>query len=257
MTSYQLWERVLPQEKRWLGLIIAASLALHMAVFFMFRIESLPEAGAIERPPGVVFISKDTARNRLNGSDPMMWINWRDPAVIALPKAPIPKPVPFEGKPGASYESRALPDLPEWDPLKTKNLGVEQELKSLVNQNMETSNTPAMPLNVEAPPKLSGTVVVLQGALKGRKVVHRIELPRPQTKVSLRASEYYVRVLSGGAVVQIKVDRSCGDTTIDQQGLSILKKWRFGPVEGDDVWARVVVFWDFQEDNPDRVELQF
>jgi len=60
-----------------------------------------------------------------------------------------------------------------------------------------------------------------------------------------------------GAVVLIKVDRSCGDTRIDQEGLNILKQWRFEAVEGPDVWARLVVFWDFQEVNPDRLELQF
>ncbi|MEM6883649.1 MAG: energy transducer TonB [Verrucomicrobiota bacterium] len=257
MTTYQLWESVLPQEKRWLGLIVMASLVLHVAVFFVFRIESLPEAGVIERPPSVVFISPDTSRNRMDGSDPMMWINWRDPAVIALPSAPIPEPLPLDSKPGAEYKSQPLPDLPEWNALKTPNLGVAQELKLLVNENMERSRTEAMPLNVEAPPKLSGTVVVRQGPLKDRGVVRQIKLPRPQTKVSLKASEYYVQVLAGGAVVQVKIDRSCGNSAIDQEGLSILKKWRFEPIDGEDVWARMVVFWDFQEDNPDRIEVQF
>jgi len=196
MTSYQLWERVLPQEKRWLGLLITLSLFLHLAVFFVFRIESLPEARALERPPSVVFISSETGKSRLDGSDPMMWINWRDPAVIALPRAPIPDPVPLERKRSGDERLMTLPELPEWNPLKTGNPGVEQELKSLVNENMGDARPTAMPLNVEAPPKLSGTVVVQQGLLKGRAVIRRVELPRPQTKVSLRASEYYVQVLS-------------------------------------------------------------
>ncbi|MEM1156744.1 MAG: hypothetical protein AAF649_04435 [Verrucomicrobiota bacterium] len=257
MTTYQLWERVLPQEKRWLGLVITASLVLHLVVFFIFRIESLPDSRTIARPPGVVFLSYDTTTSRLDASNPMMWINWRDPAVIALPRAPVPDPAPLQRKARAHQKLTSLPDLPEWDPLKTQNLGVAQELKSRVDETMKTPQTVAMPLNVEAPPKLSGTVVVQQGALRGRKVRRRIELPRPQTKVNLRASEYYVQVLAGGAVVQVKLDRSCGDTLIDQEGLNILKKWRFEAVEGEDIWARLIVFWDFQEVNQERVELQF
>ncbi len=259
MTSYQLWETIFPQEKRWLGLIITASLIMHLAVFFIFRIESLPEGRVPDRPASVVFISSDTGINRLDGSDPMKWIDWRDPAVIALPRAPIPKPLPLIVDQTASYQQQPLPELPTWNPLEVPQTDVASELNAVVQSSMKNTATAPMPLTVEAPPKLSGSVVVMQGALKNRKVVNRLELPRPQTKVSLTATEYYVRVLSGGAVVQVKVDRSSGSTEIDQEGANVLKKWQFEALEGEteDAWGRVIVFWDFQEENPDKVELRF
>jgi hypothetical protein len=195
----------------------------------------------------------------MDGSNPMTWIDWRDPTAIALPRAPIPDPIQKKPSKTSVYRTPALPALPEWTPLEVANSEVGEDLQQMIQSSMNQREIPAMPLTIEAPPKLSGTVVVLEGKLKGREIIKRLEMPRPQTKVSLMSTEYYVRVLSSGTVIQVMVDRSCGNTSIDQQGLSILKQWRFGAIEGDssDIWGRVSVFWDFQEENPDRMEIQF
>lgn len=258
MTSYQVWERVFPQEKRRLGLIIGFSLVAHVAFFFFFQIEQLPHDGVLERPPAVVFISNEITSSRLNGPNPMMWINWRDSSVIAMPDADVPEPDIKRNHEESLLVTQRLPDLPEWQPLEIQKRTVAEDLKTLVENKMRLSRPEAMPLRVEAPPKLSGSVVEFGQRLKDREVLKKVQLPRPQTKISLTATEYFLRVLPGGAVTEVKVNRSCGDPEIDQQGVRALTQWRFSPVaEASDIWARATVFWDFKEDSPDNVEILF
>ncbi|MEM6822755.1 MAG: hypothetical protein AAF558_12545, partial [Verrucomicrobiota bacterium] len=96
MNSYELWERLFPEEKHWLGFIVFVSFCFHVAAFFFFKIEMLPDVKVTRRPPSITVIGGSSRSAFLDASSPMTWIKWRDPTAIALPNAPLPEPPKME-----------------------------------------------------------------------------------------------------------------------------------------------------------------
>jgi len=257
MTIYELWERVFPYEKRWLGLILFISLLGHVAAFFFFQIQPLDVRTPLERPHRLTWISPGSLEGGTMVSDPFAWIRWRDPSAIALPQSSVPDPPPLDEL--AWSESRPeLPALNPFNPLESEG-GAEDPLQGLVLDSMLRPRVKEMPLPMEAPPKLSGSVVVLRQHLDQRGVIEKVELPRPETRQSLRSSVYFLEVLSSGVVMNVRIDQSCGDASVDRMGMEVLREWRFEPagLPGSSIWGRVDVFWDFREPNPDQVEFRF
>jgi TonB family protein len=257
MTVYELWEKVFPYEKRWLGLILFVSLLGHLAAFFIFQIQPVDARTPLERPHRLTWISASSVQGGEMVSDPFAWIRWRDPSAIALPQSNVPDPPPLEEE-GWSRSRRALPPLAPFNPLETNQPGREFLLGSVL-ESIRHPEVEEMPLAMEAPPKLSGTVVVLRRTLENRNVIRKVELPRPETRESLRSTIYFLEVMPSGLVLNVRIDQSCGNTEIDQLGLEKLRQWRFAPEPGmeDSVWGRVDVFWDYREPNPDQVEFRF
>lgn len=257
MTVYELWERVFPYEKRWLGLIIFISLLGHAAAFFFFQIQPVNVRTPLERPHRLTWISASNMEAGAIVSDPFAWIRWQDPSAIALPQSSVPEPPPMKEL-DWRQGGRELPSLPQFNPLERE--GEERDrLQSQVLDSILRPEVKEMPLTMEAPPKLSGTVVVLRRNLAPRRVVEKVELPRPETSQSLRSSIYFLEVLPSGVVINVRIDQSCGDADVDRIGMETLRKWRFEPSGTPDgsIWGRVDVFWDFREPNPGQVEFRF
>jgi len=259
MTSFELWEKIFPLGKRWLGLIIFLSFLFHLAALFVLELAPIPGEGSHPKVRSVVYVSSGLESMTARESDPLTWIRWRDPTVIALPRAALPEP-PAKDLASPNLRDGPLPELPEYNPLISTLSRDAYPLQETVDTLLNSPEVPAMPLVQEAPPKLSGSVIVLRGALKDRAVIKRFELPRPATRQNLQSTVYFLEVSTGGWVVQCRVERSCGDTSVDLEGVQALMQWRFEPINEPDnksVWAPAEVFWDLRSSESERDEFSF
>ncbi|NJK92001.1 MAG: hypothetical protein HC904_09355 [Blastochloris sp.] len=100
MTLHELWDDLVPPERRWLGVLILASLLAHTLFFFIFRIKA-PESSSFPLRPAQVFWMSTRNSGSLEGN--LIWLDWRDPSAIALPKTALPRISP----------SLPLPELPD------------------------------------------------------------------------------------------------------------------------------------------------
>ncbi len=257
MTAYEIGERILPPERRWLGLICLFSLGLHSVFFFLFQVEVQPKRERSTRPPRVFLLTNQSRADAIFESNPMVWVDWRDPMAIAYPEAAMPEP-PRPNRPQETAQNQALPTLPEWNPLLRPGSQVEPGLEKRVAEKMKTSKRTSMPLPLEAPPKLSGTVVQFQGALRDRVLVKKVEMPRPPTSEILKPSEYFVMVGRGGQIARVRLDRTSGNSALDIEGMALLRQWQFEAQSNakEDEWSRAVIYWDYRGESP-TAEFQF
>jgi TonB family protein len=252
MTLQEVWEHVMPPERRWLGLIVVASALVHALGFMAVRIE-MPEGRIFaHRPRQVTLMSNSLNASNWGEDNWALWLDWKDPSSIALPWTPLP--TPFQ-PPTETYgrEAAALPDRPSGpDRIQSDLVGA---MEDRVNSRIRTGMREAMPIPVETPPQLSGTKYRVDWRGPERTLLSVPRLPEPRTDMRLKSTALSLTVNRHGLVESVWVDESCGDPAIDQQAIQIVQSWRFsagkGPAELES--ARVVVFWDLKEkDIPER-----
>ncbi len=242
---HELWEGLLPPERRWLGLLVLISLAGHLGCFFIFKVETPPSAGVPQRPQQVTLLSAGGADMVAAGS--MVWMDWRDPSVMALPRSPLP-------------ELSRISSLPEWKQKGPESAPLPQQFREFVlkddiaslSQQVSDSLKELKPepkgLQIETPPPLSGTVVQITGALTDRAIQKKTELPQPAVDRDLKTTVLSFSVNEEGMIENILVDSSCEDSSVDQLAVRELRNWKFAPVADTPTqWGKALIYWHFKE----------
>ncbi len=246
MTLHEIGELLLPPQRRWLGLFIVGSLLLHLAGFFVFRLDPLSTRAYVSRPRQVTLMDPRLELGAGRGGDWTQWLDWRDTSAIALPWSPLVEPdVPeMTPIPGAGIP---LPDSPKASHV------LPRELSGTLAENAEKliGNTvrQPMPLRVESPPPMSGTTYRLEGKISGRKVIGQPVLPQPRTDLSLKITILGLGIDRRGEVISALVEETSGDPSVDQLAVQSVQSWLFAPRTGgaEADWGRMVVFWDLNE----------
>jgi len=243
MTIHDLWERVFPAEKRWLGVVIVSSLGVHVLVMLLFDVRWPSASRFPVRAEQATLILSGGSWSGVGAESLEPWLRWRDPSVIAMPRSPLPDvPLMEELQPVADRWS--LPDeVAGFDPL------VDTDGRDTLNEEVAEALLPdrASPefVPVVAPPPLSGTRVQWHGALGEREVVKRTELPRPETTESLKVTVVMVGVRPDGGVDSVFVEESSMDSSVDADGVRALRQWRFAPVDETGItYGQATIYWD-------------
>jgi TonB family protein len=251
MMAHDLWERVMPPERRWFGLILLVVALAHGAVVVLLRLEMPMGRVHHARARQVTLITERLQSPVLGGGNWAAWLDWRDPSAVALPWTPLPAPAlpPVDsGLPGS-------PVLPPVDPARgelpdTLPGGLEERAGARVR----TGARDPMPIPVEAPPRLSGTRYRIDWARAERKLLSNPQLPQPRTDLSLRRTQLSVLVNRLGLVESVLVLESSGDDAVDQTAVREVRGWRFAadPAAPELESAQVSVFWDLKEKEAPR-----
>jgi TonB family protein len=119
-------------------------------------------------------------------------------------------------------------------------------------QLMRREKTSPIPLPVETPPMVSGTVVQFTGDLKNRKVIKEVKFPQPSTTIALKRTVLRFSLNERGFVENIFMEESSGAADVDKQAQTLLQQWRFEPdtAQKSLVWGKAIVFWDIQQATP-------
>lgn len=246
MTLHELWDDLVPPERRWLGLLILGSASAHLLFFFIFKIIPPSAAGAPKRPAQVTWVPKNTKGQT---SNQLIWLDWRDPSALALPRSPLPKLHPKD----------TLPVIP--DRYQTLNkMSQKMDAPFLIDKQLplaervilkdELVDTKPDLVQVETPPNPGGTHISFFGALANRQILVRKEFPQPAVTDVLRVTILNLGVSASGGVETIMVEETSLDASIDLLAIKILRQWRFTPLttKGTELtWGRAVIYWDFQD----------
>lgn len=252
MTLHQLWDLLIPEEKRFLGWLIFLSLLVHISAFFLFKSEtSYSKPVPVFQPRVTLMRPVETSIGGVTSG----WVNLLDPSVIALPLSQLSDE---EFKKDVSRLQKIWPvqfpvSLLAPAAVKTTYLPITlEELPKRAEASLSLPAPKPMPVPVEAPPSLSGTAVQFSGDLAKREEVKHDALPQPTSPLALRPSVLRLAVDDQGVVVYVFLDESSGDSAIDLQAVKALRNWRFAPLKGakpdsDKLqWGRATVFWDIQ-----------
>lgn len=244
MTLHEVWDHIMPAERRPLGLLILASAVLHAGVFGLLQVERLDSRVFSTRPRQVTLLDTRLQSGGLGAGSWATWLDWKDPSAIALPWEPLPEPaLPGDlqtrgPRPGAMPVPGPLPDAMPRD--------LPRSLEQEVDQRLRAGQREAMPLPVEAPPALAGTAYRVEGGLAGRRILRAPALPQPRTDLSLKATVLSVAVNRLGLVESATVEESSLEPAVDELAVNAVQGWRFAPVPAapERQTGRVTVFWD-------------
>ncbi|MFH1067699.1 MAG: TonB family protein [bacterium] len=253
MTLHQLWDFLVPEEKRPLGWLIFFALLAHVSAFFLFKSEtSYLKPVQTFQPRVMLMRSVETSVGGMTSG----WVDLLDPSMIALPLAQLAD----EGfKKDVSRLQKIWPvkfpsSLLVPASVQTAHLFVTLgELTKRAAASISLPRAKPMPVPIETPPPLSGTAVQFFGGLTKREAVKREPLPQPESPLALRPSVLRLAVDEQGVVAHVFLDESSGDSAIDLQAVKNLRNWRFAPLTkkteptADKLqWGRATVFWDIQ-----------
>jgi len=242
MTLHELWDDLVPPERRWLGLFIFCSLCAHTAFFFIFKV-TVPVSQGLPRRPAQVTLLSPTAPN-------LIWLDWRDPSAIALPRSPLPQILPPSDPPVLPDRYAGLSPLSaEVDVGKLRD--DRKPLADRSSKDFATSSSTPSKVVVEIPPPLGGTEFQFQGAVAGREPLSRKEFPRPPVSDVLRVTILKIGINAAGMVDAVMVEETSTDPSVDQMAVETMRQWKFKPRKvqssGQEMdWGKVVVYWDYQ-----------
>ncbi|MDR1191161.1 MAG: energy transducer TonB [Verrucomicrobiales bacterium] len=240
---HELWEKLFPPERHWLAWLVTLALLVHIALLVTVKIKPLvPSAPPPHPPPPAALLTAAAGENPA-------WLDWRDPSAAILPRGPLP-PLTASPRPPAP-PALAAPPLTA-SPL--ASVSVAPRLPSIVQQIRDTLTAfRPIPMNVqiETPPRLSGSVVEFSGSLATRALAAKTELPQPEVDRNLQATICLLAVNALGLVENVMVDSSCDDPAVDQLAVRELANWRFTPQPATPLqWGRATVYWHLKDKPP-------
>jgi hypothetical protein len=246
---HELWEKLFPQERRWLSWLIILVLVLHLAAFALLRIrQAAPltsKAPLLQTTALTALSSGPDKMSAATVAGDLVWLDWRDPSAPILPRGPLPA-LPSGILPGEM--SGLSKPLASGSSVVSVAAKLNTELPSIVQQvqgSLFAFRPTPKEVQIETPPQLSGTVVEISGDLSGRAVVKKTDLPQPEVDRNLRVTICQLAVNAGGMVENVLVDSSCDDPAIDQLAVQELKNWQFAPGSGLQ-WGKAIVYWHFK-----------
>ncbi|GAB4239420.1 MAG: hypothetical protein OHK005_00870 [Candidatus Methylacidiphilales bacterium] len=243
MKIESLLEIVLPEERRYFGLILLVAALGHLAAFFVFKVPPLPQLRQPKGPMQVVLWGEDVGGSSRLDPSALRVMEVRDPRVAVLPpeepvrvfaqRLPVLRGLD-EPMVAGEMDSWLAMDLPSY-----------RERIKVVGARWEPL---PMPVVVESPPALRGSSWQVSGALADRKVVHRPVLGRPEADTALGVTVIRLQVGKEGLVLVAHVTESSGSFEVDRQGLAAVRRMAFEPVAAPDVEAgQITLFWDYAE----------
>lgn len=246
MTLHELWDDLIPPERRWLGLLIFGSACAHLLFFFIFKITPPSAAGAPKKPAQVTWVPKNS---KSQSSNQLIWLDWRDPSAVALPRSPLPQLLPKDSPPVIPDRYQSLNKMSQ--KMDTPYLTDKPlPLAERVVVKDEPLQTKPETVQIETPPIPGGTHVSFFGALANRPVLVRKEFPQPAVTDVLRVTILNLGISAAGGVETIMVEETSLDASIDLLAIKILRQWKFTPLttKGPELtWGRAVIYWDFQD----------
>jgi len=246
MIAHDLWERVMPPERRWFGFILAFIAGLHLLAFALLRLE-LPDGRMhAARARQVTLVTERLQSPVLGGSNWAAWLDWKDPSAVALPWTPLPAPALPRVESGLDRQAALPPSVPAPGGLANELPG---GLEERARTRIRTTARDPMPIPVEAPPQLSGTRTRVDWPRTERKLLSSSGLPEPRTDLSLRRTVLAVLVNKLGLVESVLVLEGSTDDAVDQAAVQAVRGWRFAADSAapELEQARVHVFWDLKE----------
>lgn len=246
MTIHELWDSLMPFERRWMGMFIALSLFIHVAVFFLFKTPNVPLRISIPAQQEVTLLAlPETTASQQAAT----WITLFDPRVIALPQ---PNAIASQTNFLKTQLEKLWEDYIPRPKLLASSSTSASAVPSSVSQEASASlQIPFINLpkgaDVEIPPPLRGSVVQINGPLAERQVLKKNQLPQPTATQGLKATTLHIGVTSEGVVLFTFLDESCGDPATDLLSLQYLKQWSFVPQTPSSeaiTCSQVLVFWD-------------
>lgn len=246
MIAHDLWERVMPPERRWFGLILAGVVCVHLTGFAVLRLEMPDSRFHAPRARQVTLVTERLQSPVLGGTNWAAWLDWKDPSAVALPWTPLPSPQLPRGERGMDLPAALLPPMPAPSGLSNDLPGGLQD-RALAR--IRTTARDPMPIPVETPPQLSGTRTRVEWPRAERKLLSALGLPEPRTDLSLRRTVLTILVNRFGLVESVLVLEGSTDDAVDQAAVQAVRGWRFAadPAAPEIEQARVHVFWDLKE----------
>jgi TonB family protein len=223
---------------------------LHFAFFYFVRIKTVSELVYEVHQPKELSMTIRPAPVK-GGAASLDWVALKTPAILSE-KATESLQAPSMASMREDVQStvshlRKTPDisLSEREPQLSNNSDLAQWSKK---QLMRRENATPIPLPVETPPMVSGTVVQFTGDLKNRKVIKEVKFPQPSSTIALKRTVLRFSLNERGFVENIFMEESSGAADVDQQAQSLLQQWRFEPDAKQKglAWGKAIVFWDIQ-----------
>ena len=242
---HELWEKIMPRERRWLGWFVFAAVLLHAALFLIIRVRQ-PQQPAM-REPVLQAMVLDVGRASISTND-LVWLEWRDPSAPILPRGALPvlaaltTDLPLlKAQASAAVPVDGL--SPTFD-IKTKLPSLSEQMRGMLTQYHASPSE----VEIATPPQLSGTVVEIGGSLASRDILSKTEFPQPVVDRNLKVTVCLLAVSAAGLVESVLVDNSSDDAAIDQLAVNNLRNWRFAPAnDGSGLqWGRATVYWHFK-----------
>jgi TonB family protein len=236
------WIDFVPPRQRRLGLFIVLALLVHMAVFFVVRIDATrPEFQhqahthvTMESPdPAAAGIASDTLLDRL-----------ADPRLFLLPIFPTAPPLETElpRDAGANLGSAKWPAAAP-APVYPVAHPPAPTLAQQAAADMLPPRQPFSYAEAPAPPPLA-TTCEWDDALAARQPAGMAALGSPVSDTDIAPTELRVAVDPSGTVSNVLLEATCQKPELDQQAILAVRKVRFHAVDQPGIsWGRLTVFW--------------
>lgn len=256
MTLHELWDELMRPERRWFGFMLFVSLLGHAGVFFIFQTPAAHPSKNFIHPTKVEWIgplNSSFASPSIQRNNIQSWLALMDPRRIAIPSATAS----FEERISSSADREWLDfSFEELLPAQTDAsshwqmnvpetfLLAEQAANSILKDRISP-----MPLSVEAPPRVSGTVVEIRGELAARRLFNHTSFPQPKGNTAVEPTYIRLFVDSEGVVIAALLEKTSTSSELDNQALQLIQKWQFEPSKKSLQQAIVGVFWDQRSSN--------
>ncbi|MFQ3671215.1 MAG: TonB family protein [Verrucomicrobiia bacterium] len=243
MKIESLMEVVLPEERRYLGLVLVLATAAHVAAFFVFKVPTMPVVRQPKAPMQVVLWGVEgEGAGGLDGAA-LRLMEVRDPRVGVLP--PVESVRAFAKRLPVLRGLEEEGEVEALRPLLPMELPPYAERIKVVGARWEPV---AMPVVVESPPSPRGSSWQVGGAVAERRVLRRPVLGRPEVDGPLGVTVVRIAVGREGLVVGAHVAESSGSFEVDRQGLAAVRGMTFEPVAQEGLaQGTVTLFWDYAE----------
>ena len=232
------WDQ--PRRRKWtIAGFLFGSLLLHAFCFYIFQI-IYPPAVALLPPPGRVSL---IAPNSEEGRVLLRWLEAEDPALASTTQRPTdgkPLPLPtIQHAPSYLTREPALKEIPA-TPSELR-LPSAQPPSAVERPRSQTASTP----------KIAGTILHFSAELEALGSVQSPELKFTATgHESPDVAQFRIAVNELGEVRSCFLEKSSGDTALDEQARKYLALCRFSAIRNpqstihnDLTWGLVTVEW--------------
>lgn len=232
MTLHELFDRIFPLERRWLGLFLLVSFFLHGVCFLILQLRPL-SARDLPRSPGQVFLLSGFPAD----SSWARSLELNDPTVLAVPRLEELEP---------SFADSWVGNADWLFPPERISLEEPSEAQDLDYPLRRGAMTlgPLRPRAAPLPPALGGSRVEIHGLLQKRQVLQMPNWPRPQVRADLRTTRIHFAVDEWGLVDQAFLEESSGKVDVDHLGIQTLHRMLFKPGTEGLEWGWLTIYWD-------------
>jgi|GEM_PF-1043405 len=227
------------QRSSWLlTALIFLSLLLHLAVFFLFKVEPGKTTATPTTAPAVGLLTRYGSNGQVSRENEILlnWIAAHDPSLAA--RTPVVMP---EGL-------LNIPYLPSYLTPRTAPHGVPAEPSTVqfpspkdpleIITNSQQKNTSPEPVR-----KTLKTSVKFADALASNVPAGLIPPPAPQSDTPLQATQFLIGVAQNGEVRFVFPQTSSGLNDADAAAAIFIRELKFNPYESPITWGMVDIQW--------------